>query len=254
MCIARAPRCEDCVCRPLPASRVVECPTWRRPGSGCMRSRWRRPSAPRGRPLDGFEYAEGTRCRTRTTASVSSLKHGVVDYGFHLDHQTRGRAVIGEIGFVGPPQRGAVTIGYAIVPAARRQGYATEAVAALTAWAIAQPDVDEVKAADAAGQRAVDPCARYARGSSRSDAGRAKVRRFAYRGRARPAVRRPRRRRGRGRRSPASRRPPSCAARAARRAGGRPTRARGRPGSCPSPKPARPKPSTTSWPISSPSP
>ena len=40
--------------------------------------------------------------------------------------------MIGEIGFVGPPVNGAVTIGYAIVPSARGQGYATEAIAALT--------------------------------------------------------------------------------------------------------------------------
>ena len=54
--------------------------------------------------------------------------------------------MIGEIGFVAPPRRGVVTIGYAIVPSARRQGYATEAIVALTAWSLAQPGVDRVRA------------------------------------------------------------------------------------------------------------
>ena len=37
-------------------------------------------------------------------------------------------------------------IGYAIVPSARRQGYATEAISALSGWALAQPEVGEVRA------------------------------------------------------------------------------------------------------------
>jgi ribosomal-protein-alanine N-acetyltransferase len=74
------------------------------------------------------------------------LRHGVRDYGFHLVVRREDGIVIGEIGFVGPPQRGAVMIGYAIVPSARRQGYATEAIEAVTAWAMAQPGVEEVRA------------------------------------------------------------------------------------------------------------
>ena len=54
--------------------------------------------------------------------------------------------MIGEIGFVGAPSDGSVMIGYAIVPSARRQGYATEAIAALSEWALAQPEVAEVRA------------------------------------------------------------------------------------------------------------
>jgi RimJ/RimL family protein N-acetyltransferase len=133
-----------------------------------------------GDALRGFEYAEGYPLPDTHDGVGLFLKHGVVDYGFHLIVRREDGQVIGEIGFVGPPQRRAVTIGYAIVPAARRQGYATEAVVALTAWAIAQPEVDEVKAQTLPDN---EPSIR-----ARKRAGYAeepplpKVRRFAYRG------------------------------------------------------------------------
>jgi RimJ/RimL family protein N-acetyltransferase len=42
------------------------------------------------------------------------------------------------VGFHGPPDdQGRVEIGYGIVPAQRRQGYAREAIAGLTDWAFA---------------------------------------------------------------------------------------------------------------------
>ena len=53
---------------------------------------------------------------------------------------------IGDIGFHTPPSVGSVEIGYGIVPAHRGHGYMTEAVNALTAWALAQPGVTEVRA------------------------------------------------------------------------------------------------------------
>jgi RimJ/RimL family protein N-acetyltransferase len=74
------------------------------------------------------------------------VRHGVEEYGFFLAVRRGDGLVIGEIGFVGPPKDGAVTIGYAVVPSARRQGYAAEAIAAVSAWALAQPDVTEVRA------------------------------------------------------------------------------------------------------------
>ncbi len=56
------------------------------------------------------------------------------------------RTVIGDAGFHGPPERGVVEIGYAITPAHRRNGYATEAAAALIAWVRRQPGVSDVTA------------------------------------------------------------------------------------------------------------
>jgi [ribosomal protein S5]-alanine N-acetyltransferase len=48
------------------------------------------------------------------------------------------RRVIGSAGFHAPPKAdGRVEIGYDIVPAERRKGYAREAIAGLTAWAFA---------------------------------------------------------------------------------------------------------------------
>jgi GNAT superfamily N-acetyltransferase len=133
-----------------------------------------------GGRVDGYEYEEGYPLPDTHDGVGLLLKHGVVDYGFHLIVRREDGRVIGEIGFVGPPQRGAVTIGYAIVPAARRQGYATEAVVALTAWAIAQPEVDEVRAQTLPDN---EPSIRaLLRAGFVEDAPLPKVRRFAYRG------------------------------------------------------------------------
>jgi RimJ/RimL family protein N-acetyltransferase len=74
------------------------------------------------------------------------LRHGDERWGFSLVVRQDDRGVVGEIGFVGPPSDGAVMIGYAIVPSARRQGYATEAIGALSDWALAQAEVGEVRA------------------------------------------------------------------------------------------------------------
>ena len=74
------------------------------------------------------------------------LKHGTREFGFFLAVRRDDETVIGEIGFVGPPRDGAVTIGYAIVPSARRQGYVTEAIGAVAGWALERDDVGEVRA------------------------------------------------------------------------------------------------------------
>ena len=55
--------------------------------------------------------------------------------------------VVGDLGFMGPPDEdGGVEIGYCVVPYRRGRGYASEAVAALVAWALAQPGVASVAA------------------------------------------------------------------------------------------------------------
>ena len=56
------------------------------------------------------------------------------------------RVAIGNGGFKGKPVEGAVEIGYAIVPAYQRRGFAFEAVNALVDWAFEHPDVQLVAA------------------------------------------------------------------------------------------------------------
>ncbi len=54
---------------------------------------------------------------------------------------------IGLIGFKGAPDgRCEVEIGYSLAPAYRRQGYMSEAVQAMVAWAWAQPGCDTIRA------------------------------------------------------------------------------------------------------------
>ena len=54
--------------------------------------------------------------------------------------------VMGDLCFKGPPEKGEVEIGYGISEEYSGRGYATEAVAALTAWALCQPGVSAVTA------------------------------------------------------------------------------------------------------------
>jgi RimJ/RimL family protein N-acetyltransferase len=57
------------------------------------------------------------------------------------------REAIGSAGFTGRPDGdGVVVLGYAIYPTRQKQGYATEASQALTAWALEQPGVRAVRA------------------------------------------------------------------------------------------------------------
>lgn len=98
------------------------------------------------RPVPGYPPAEGYPLPDTNDGLGLYLRHGDERFGLSLVVRRDDGLVIGEIGFVGQPVRGVVTIGYAIVPSARRQGYATEAIAALSAWALGEPDVDAVRA------------------------------------------------------------------------------------------------------------
>jgi ribosomal-protein-alanine N-acetyltransferase len=57
------------------------------------------------------------------------------------------RAVIGSVGFAGPPDHdGKVTMGYSVDPAEEGKGFATEAARMQMAWGFAQSDVRAVRA------------------------------------------------------------------------------------------------------------
>jgi ribosomal-protein-alanine N-acetyltransferase len=49
--------------------------------------------------------------------------------------------LVGGGGFLGPPNKGEVQIGYSMLPQFQRRGIATEMVAGLVGWALNQPDV-----------------------------------------------------------------------------------------------------------------
>ena len=95
---------------------------------------------------EGWDYAPGYPLPDTRDGVGLYLRHRNRTYGFHFVVRLEDDRVIGEIGFVAPPRRGVVTIGYAIVPSARRRGYATEAIVVLTAWSLDQPEVDHVRA------------------------------------------------------------------------------------------------------------
>jgi RimJ/RimL family protein N-acetyltransferase len=68
-------------------------------------------------------------------------------YGVYQLVRSNDAVVVGDIGFHGPPSRArSVTVGYGLAPGARGQGYATEALRAVVAWALAQPEVTSVEA------------------------------------------------------------------------------------------------------------
>ena len=74
----------------------------------------------------------------------------------------------GDLSFKGPAKDGAVEIGYGILAEHRGNGYATEAVEAAVAWALAQPGVTQVEAETApdndASQRVLKKCGFQATG------------------------------------------------------------------------------------------
>jgi ribosomal-protein-alanine N-acetyltransferase len=66
----------------------------------------------------------------------------LLGWGIWLMIHRAERTVIGDLGFKGrPDDEGTVEIGYSVVPAYRRQGFASEAVRALVDWALAQQGV-----------------------------------------------------------------------------------------------------------------
>ncbi|MFF6985348.1 GNAT family N-acetyltransferase [Streptomyces sp. NPDC010273] len=98
----------------------------------------------------GFEWIEGgpyTGTREAATFLLKAYRSGVhrPEFGvFTLVRREDGRAV-GGLGFHGlPDEEGRVEVGYDLAAGARGHGYATEALRALSAWALARDDVRTV--------------------------------------------------------------------------------------------------------------
>jgi RimJ/RimL family protein N-acetyltransferase len=105
-----------------------------------------------GRPLPGQHWADGYPLDGTLVAVAmqQELVDHAVDRGAFCHYQLLLRdedVVVGDIGFHAPPDElGEISVGFGIVPAARRRGYAVEALRALLEWALAQPEVRAVHA------------------------------------------------------------------------------------------------------------
>lgn len=65
-------------------------------------------------------------------------------FGTRMIRERASSLVVGTIGFEGIPAEQVVEVSYSVVPSHRRQGYATEALIALSRFALAQPGVEEM--------------------------------------------------------------------------------------------------------------
>jgi RimJ/RimL family protein N-acetyltransferase len=74
------------------------------------------------------------------TAAAAAQRRPLGAFGTYQVIRCADGHVIGDVGFVGPPDAtGAVSVGCAITEDARGQGYGTEALSALLAWVREQP-------------------------------------------------------------------------------------------------------------------
>jgi [ribosomal protein S5]-alanine N-acetyltransferase len=105
-----------------------------------------------GRPLPGQTWAEGYPLDGTLVAVAmqQELVDADVDRGGFCHYQVMladEDLVIGDVGFHAPPDElGEVSVGFGIVPAARRRGYAVEALQAVLDWALARSEVRSVHA------------------------------------------------------------------------------------------------------------
>ncbi|MZD09438.1 GNAT family N-acetyltransferase [Streptomyces sp. SID5785] len=100
-----------------------------------------------GFPWLGGGPADGTRIGSGITVKAWDEDAYRSGWGTYVLVRGADGHALGGIGFHSPPDaEGAVEIGYDLVPEARGAGYATEAVCALTAWALGQDGVGTVLA------------------------------------------------------------------------------------------------------------
>jgi ribosomal-protein-alanine N-acetyltransferase len=68
-------------------------------------------------------------------------------FGVWVMIERKSGSVVGDIGFIGPPDdAGSIEVGYSVIPDQRRRGYATEAAGAIVEWVFSQPGVQVVVA------------------------------------------------------------------------------------------------------------
>ena len=89
---------------------------------------------------------EGTRDACTMAAKAAQAGVFAPRWGVYAVVRTEDGAAVGGIGFHGPPSEGSAEIGYDLAASQRGRGYATEAVAVISAFALDQPEVDVVVA------------------------------------------------------------------------------------------------------------
>ena len=115
---------------------------------------------------NGHPWAAGyplgsTLLRAELTAAAAAQDAPLGEFGTYQVIRRADDCVIGDVGFMGPPdETGAVSVGCAITEDARGQGYGTEALSAILAWARRQSGLTCVLAdttrSNLAGQRLLE--------------------------------------------------------------------------------------------------
>lgn len=77
---------------------------------------------------------------------IAAQPEWLAPFGHRLIIEQATSEVVGSLGLFWPPADGCVEIGYGVVPSRQGRGYASEATAALTEFALTSPDVHTVHA------------------------------------------------------------------------------------------------------------
>ncbi|MFI6940576.1 GNAT family N-acetyltransferase [Streptomyces sp. NPDC050418] len=89
---------------------------------------------------------EGTRIGAGLMAKAAAEGAYVPGWGTYILVRESDGLAVGAMGFHGAPAEGRAEIGYDVVTTARRNGYATQALRALTTWALSTPQADTITA------------------------------------------------------------------------------------------------------------
>ncbi|MEU1629327.1 GNAT family protein [Streptomyces sp. NPDC020096] len=101
---------------------------------------------------DGLRWVDGTPGEGTVVAATMAAKASAAGqyrphWGVFAILRAEDSVAVGGMGFHGPPEDGAVEVGYDLSVSGRGAGWATDALRLLTRWALEQPGVHTVVAA-----------------------------------------------------------------------------------------------------------